>query len=338
MKLKKIAKQTIVITGATSGIGLVTARLAAKRGASLVLAARSEDALEKLADEINDAGGNAVYVVADVSNQEDVAMIARAAHNRFGGFDTWVNNAGVSIYGRIEEVPLDDMRKLFETNFWGLVYGSLEAVKTLKKTGGALINLGSIVSEQPVILQGIYSASKHAVKGFTESLRMELAYVKAPVSVTLIKPAAIDTPYPLNAKNYLDREPQHAPPAYAPDLVAEAILDAAENPTREQTVGGGGKMMTGMGTLSPALVETMMVESFADQQKSDRPARNRGENGLDRPSGRLRERGNYPGQTRETSTFTAATSRPATTAALVALAGAGLTWWLRHRDSSSSSN
>ncbi|UOQ71139.1 SDR family oxidoreductase [Hymenobacter cellulosilyticus] len=215
-KPKKLSDQTIVITGASSGIGLVTARMAAEKGAKLVLAARSEEALRQLCVEINDQGGQATYVVADVSNQEDVRRVAQAAQTKFGGFDTWINDAGVSIYGKLEDIPVEDMRKLFDTNVWGLIYGSLEAVKHLKQRGGTIINIGSILSESTAILQTIYSASKHAVKGFTDGLRMELEMDEAPVVVTLIKPAAIDTPYPLHAKNYMEREAQHAPPAYAP--------------------------------------------------------------------------------------------------------------------------
>ncbi|UOQ81688.1 SDR family NAD(P)-dependent oxidoreductase [Hymenobacter sp. 5414T-23] len=180
VKLKKLKNQTIVITGASSGIGLVTARMAAKKGAKLVLASRSEDALRQLTKEITQSGGQAVYVVADVSRQEDVQAIAKKAQQQFGGFDTWINNAGVSIYGKIEDIPIEDMRKLFDTNLWGLIYGSLEAAKHLKSKGGAIINLGSILSDVTAILQTIYSASKHAVKGFTDGLRMELEMDGAP--------------------------------------------------------------------------------------------------------------------------------------------------------------
>ena len=224
--LKPVEVQVIVITGATSGIGLVTARMAAKRGARLVLASRSEAALQKLAEEIKEANGEATYVVADVGDEADVLKIAATARERFGGFDTWVNNAGVSIYGKFEEVPLADQRRLFETNYWGVVYGSLAAVKQLRQRGGALINIGSALSDRAIPLQGAYCASKHAVKGFTDALRMELEHDGAPISVTLIKPAAIDTPYTEHAKNYLPVEPQNPPPVYAPDVVAEAILIA----------------------------------------------------------------------------------------------------------------
>src|SRR5688572_7883464 len=117
LHLKKLEDQVVVITGASSGIGLVTARMAAQRGARLVLAARSEDALRRLTDEIGGNGGRAVSAVADVGRQEDVRGIARAARDAFGGFDTWVNNAGVSIYGNLEDQPVADMRRLFETNY-----------------------------------------------------------------------------------------------------------------------------------------------------------------------------------------------------------------------------
>jgi short-subunit dehydrogenase len=165
VQLKGLAEQVMVITGASSGIGLVTARMAAQRGARLVLAARSEDALRRLADEIQAEGGEAVTVVADVGREEDVRRIGEAAVEYFGGFDTWVNNAGVSIYGRVLEVSTEDHRKLFETNYWGVVHGSYVAAEHLRTRGGAIITVGSSLSDRAIPLQGTYCASKHAVKG-----------------------------------------------------------------------------------------------------------------------------------------------------------------------------
>ncbi len=322
LKLKKLQNQTVVITGASSGIGLTTARMAAERGAQLVLAARSEDALRELTNEITQGGGRAVFVVADVSQEADVRRIAETAVQHFGGFDTWVNNAATGMYGKLEEVAVDDMRKLFETNFWGLVYGSLEAVKYLKQRGGALINVGSTVSERAVPLQGIYSASKHAVKGFTDALRMELNDENAPVAVTLVKPGAIDTPFTLNAKNYLETEPKHAPPVYAPDPVAEAILHCAETPVRDVFVGSGGKMNAALGYYAPQLADNYMGSSLIPGSQSDKPPLPRGHNGLDRPSERLAERGDYPGHVAESSLYTKASLHPVLTGA--AIIGVGL--------------
>ena len=326
VSLKKLADQTLVITGASSGIGLVTARKAAERGARLVLAARSEDALRKLAAEITGSGGEAVHVVADVSKQDDVRKIAQAAEDAFGGFDTWVNNAGVFIYGKLEDVPIEDMRRLFETNVWGLVYGSLEAVRHLKQRGdgrgGALINLSSVLSDRSILLQGIYAASKHAVKGFTDALRMELELEEAPVSVTLIKPGAIDTPYPHHAKNFMEKEAQVPPPVYAPDAVARAILHCAEHPRRDVFVGAGGKQMSALGYYAPKLMDTMMEKIFTGQMKKDNSPRPREANSLDGPAGSLEERGDYEGHVAETSLYTKALLHPALAGA--ALAGAGL--------------
>ena len=327
--LKKLKDQVLVITGASSGIGLTTARLAAKEGARLVLAARSEQALRKLSDEINRGGtAQAVYVVADVSRKEDLDHIAQVAQQRFGGFDTWVNNAGVSIYGRLDQLSEEDMRKLFETNFWGLVHGSMLAARHLKNKGGAIINVGSILSDITAILQTMYSASKHAVKGFTDGLRMELEMQGAPISVTLIQPAAIDTPYTLNAKNYLDRTPKHAPPAYAPDTVARAIVHAAEKGTRDVVVGGAGKSFISMEHWTPALLDKFMEKGFSKMSYSDQPPRPRSQNALERPMGQLRERGNYPGHTRKTSFYTTAVLNPLLTTAGLLGAGLGLAAWL----------
>src|ERR1051325_5205012 len=271
VKLKKLCEQVLVITGASSGIGLVTAREAARRGAKLVVAARSEEALGRLVEEINSRGGEAVYVVADVGRQDDVRRIAEVAVERFGRIDTWVNNAGVSIYGRIMETPFEDMRRLYETNFWGVVYGSVVAAEHLRRRGGALINVGSVLSDRAIPVQGVYSSSKHALKGFTHALRMELEEEGAPVSVTLIKPSTIDTPYTKHAKNLMEKEPALPPPAYAPEVVAEAILHCAETPERDVYVGGGGKALSVLEKYAPRLSDRLMEAVAFDMQQQDGP-------------------------------------------------------------------
>ena len=330
VSLKNLSDQVVVITGASSGIGLTTAKMAAKKGAKVVLASRDEEALRAAVDEIRAEGGTAVHVVADVGNLEELHRVAHTAEREFGGFDTWVNNAGVSIYGRILEVPVEDARRLFETNYWGVVNGSLVAVPHLRKRGGALINLGSIVSDLAVPLQGHYSASKHAVKGFTDALRMELEEEGAPVSVTLVKPAAIDTPYPEHARNYLEEEPKLPPPVYAPEEVAHAILTCAEKPVRDVVVGGGGRMMTAMGNLAPRLTDRYMEAAMFEQQRSDELA------ALDRPDalwgpmrGSGRERGSYEGHVMRTSAYTRAALNPGM--AIVILSMLGLTLALATR-------
>lgn len=325
LPLKKLREQVIVITGATSGIGLVTARMAIRRDARLVLAARNESALLELQRELSDGDRRTVTVTADIGKPADVQRISRVARQKFGGFDTWVNNAGVSMYGKLLDEPIEDMRRLFETNFWGLVYGSLEAARYFKERRqiGAIINLGSTLSDRALILQGIYSASKHAVKGFTDSLRMELEMDHIPASVTLIQPGAIDTPYSRHAKNYMETEPTNPAPVYAPETVARTILHCAETPERHVFVGAGGKGIPMLGYYAPRLADLLMESFFARQQQSDRPpARPRKDNGLDRPAGDLQERGDYEGHVSETSLYTTASLHPVLTG--VALVGAGL--------------
>lgn len=322
VRLKKLDEQVIVLTGASSGIGLVTARMAARRGARLVLAARNEEALRRLADEINAAGGACVYVVADVGEFEDVRRVAAEAVRRFGGFDTWVNNAGVSIYGRVLDVPLEDHRRLFETNYWGLVHGTQVAAEHLRARGGALIQIGSVLSDRAIPLQGTYCATKHAVKGYTDALRMELEEEGAPVSVTLIKPAAIDTPYKEHALNLLPSEPENPPPVYAPETVAEAILHCAEHGGRDVYVGGGGKFLSLAGEYAPRLTDKVMEAAFFPLQQKDEPARTGRRDSLHAPAEDGRERGGYEGHVAETSLYTQATMHPLITGA--AIFGAGL--------------
>jgi len=271
-RLKPIEEQAIVVTGASSGIGLATALMAAERGASVVLIARSGETLDATAAEIEAAGGEALAIAADVADRESLARAGHDAMARFGRIDTWVNNAGVAIYGLLEEVSEADNRRLFDTNFWGVVNGSLVAMPYLRRDGGALINVGSEVSEAVVPLQGMYGASKHAVKGFTDGLRVEVERVEgAPVSVTLIQPTAVNTPYPQHAKNYMQREPKLPDPQIDPVQVAEAILKAASEGGRDVKVGAMAEMNTKMSALMPRLADRMAAKYIDRQQKEEPP-------------------------------------------------------------------
>jgi short-subunit dehydrogenase len=273
--LKPLEEQVIVVTGASSGIGLATALAAAKRGAKVVLVARSSDTLGDVQQRIRDAGGQAVVAVADVADRGALEDAARIAIERFGRIDTWVNDAGVSIYGRLDEVTDEDNRRLFETNFWGTVNGTLVALPYLRRQGGALINVGSEVSDAVIPYQGMYSASKHAVKGFTDALRVELELIdKAPVEVVLIQPTAVDTPFPEHAANYMAEAPKLPTPMIDPDDVAEAILKAAEEGGRDITVGAMAKVDTMTSKLMPGLGDRM-AKMQADRQQRDEPARDR---------------------------------------------------------------
>jgi len=326
-KLKPLREQVIVITGASSGIGLATAKLAAREGARVVLAARSEETLAEVVEEIRAAGGEALAVAGDVGKREDVERIAAAALDRFGGFDTWVNNAGVAIYGRLEEVSEEDSRRLFDTNFWGLVHGSLVAARHLAERGGAIVNVGSTVSEAVVPLQGMYAASKHAVKGFTDALRIELEEERRPISVTLIKPGAIDTPYPQHARNYLEKEPKLPPPVYAPEEVARAIVHAAAHPIRDVFVGAGGKQMSAFARHAPRAFDRYGERRLFAAQMRDEPPRDP-TGALYRAGGGGRVRGDHPGHVRESSLYTRAALHPVLTRTVFAVIGVAAAAWI----------
>ena len=324
MRLKDISEQNFVITGATSGIGLTTARMAARNGASVGLIARNEGALRQLANEITQNGGRAAYAAADVADESALRAAARKIADELGTIDTWVNNAGGSIYGRIMDVPTDDLRRLFETNVWGVVNGSRIAVEQLRGSGGALINVGSEVSDSPVPLQGMYSSSKHAVKGFTDSLRMELEADGLPISVTLIKPTAIHTPFTENARNYLPYEPTLPPPVYAPDLVAEAILHCAQNPVRDFFVGEMAKVHSAMAHYTPRLGEKINESMIDSMQNSGRPAKTDRQDGLYDSNSNLRERGSEDRYVLETSVYQKAMMHPLLTAGLIVGSGVAI--------------
>jgi short-subunit dehydrogenase len=325
MKLKKLRYQVLVITGATSGIGLVTARMAARRGVrGLLLVGRNEPSLRELSAELEAAGTPTRYVVADVAKLSQLEMAAGEAIASFGGFDTWVNNAGVSIYGRLMDVDLADERRVFETNYWGLVNGCRVAVPHLRHRGGALINLGSTLSDRAIPLQGTYSASKHAVKGYTDALRVELEAENAPISVTLIKPSAIDTPYKHHAKNYLDVEPDNPPPVYAPEVVADAILHSATHQVRDMFVGIGGKMLSSLEKASPRLTDKYAEKVMLPNQRTEKPSRGKEKNALNSPGGTLDERGGYEGHVAEMSFYTSASKHPGASLAMALGISAGL--------------
>lgn len=270
---RPLDQQVIIVTGASSGIGLCTALLAAERGAKLVLVARSGQTLAEAVQTIRESGGDAIAVAADVGDRAQLEAAAAAAIDRYGRIDTWINNAGVAIYGKLAQVDEGDSRRLFDVNFWGVVNGSLIALPHLIASEGVLINLGSEASDAVVPLQGMYSASKHAVKGFTDALRVELEHVdRRPVSVVLIQPTAVDTPYPEHARNYLPQEPKLPGPMIAPMRVAEAILDAAERGGRDIKVGLMAKANTAVTHMLPRLADRMSAMRGGQQQRPE-PAR-----------------------------------------------------------------
>ncbi len=314
LRFKPLSEQVVVITGATSGIGLSTARAAAARGASLVLAARNQEALKAVCEDLTAKGARCAYIVADVGVEAEVQAVAAFAIAEFGGFDTWVNNAGVTIIGPITDTTLDDQRRLFDTNYWGVVHGTLAAVAHFRTRdgGGAVVNIGSPLGDVAAPMQGVYSASKHAVKAFTGALRLELASQGAPVSLTLIKPQAADTPYAAHARNLTGLALKSPSSVYATPLVADAILHAAAHPVRELTVGdAGGPLLALIGAVAPWVAQRMLGATTPTLNRQKIARTDVPDDNLHRPSKDLRER-TFHQHVHETSLVSAAQMRPKT--------------------------
>lgn len=271
---RPLHEQVIVITGASSGIGRLTALRFARAGAKVVLAARNEEALQTLEQEITNDGGTALVVPTDVGNWEAVQHLANTAVNYLGRIDTWVNNAGVSVYGTVEETSVEEFERVLHVNVMSQVYGAKAVIPHMKRQGGGvIINVGSALSKRSVPLQAAYCASKHAVKGFTDSLRMELKRDESNIDVVLIMPASMNTPFFTHARSNMGVKPMPIAPVYPPQDVAQAICLAAVHPKRDIHVGGAGAFFTWMEYLNPGLVDRVMLTKgyMFKQQKTDEP-------------------------------------------------------------------
>ncbi|HEX2193875.1 MAG TPA: SDR family oxidoreductase, partial [Candidatus Limnocylindria bacterium] len=227
---RPLRDQVVVITGASQGIGRQTAIAMAKQGASIVAAARNEEALNELARQVERLGGTPEPVVADVAEYDQVARLAQRALERFGRIDTWVNNAAVSVYATVDDLEPAELERVVQVNLLGVMYGSKVAVQHMRgRGGGTIVNVGSALSERAVPLQSAYVATKHGIQGFSEALRLELAHQQAGIDVVLILPSSINTPLFTLARSKLGVQPAPIPPVYEPSVVAEAICHAAEH-------------------------------------------------------------------------------------------------------------
>jgi len=330
-RYKKLGEQTIVITGASSGIGLATAKRAARAGARLVLASRNEEILRQVCDEVAELGGKAVHAVADVGEEEQVRHIAEVAEREFGGFDTWVNNAGVVVFSELMDMPNTDHERLFQTNYWGMVYGSQVAVRHFRDRpdGGTLINVASINAEMPVPILGAYSASKSAVRAFTDVLRMELEHEDAPVAITLIKPSGISTPISDHGRTHMGEGGKVMPPLYDVELVAKTILTAAQRRVRAVTVGETGKASTLAWHTAPSIMDRVIGWALPKAQSTGKPPRPTDNLYTAGKDGQVYLNGKRQGI--RVSPFTQARLYPAVTVGVGALAAAGLVAYMALR-------
>lgn len=252
--------RVVVITGASSGVGHATAVAFADTRAAVVLAARSAEVLESVADACRLAGGAAVAVPTDVSDAEQVEQLARAAVTEFGRIDVWINNAGVAALGRFEEIPLRDHAQVIDTDLLGTIYGSAVALRQFRtQGGGTLINIASALGEIPAPYYASYVAAKHGIVGLGAALRQELAENnESAIHVCTVLPMAMETPFFEHAANYTGHEAVPIPPVYDPQDAVEAILRLVEEPEAEVTVGSAGKVATAFHAVAAGVTEKLM--------------------------------------------------------------------------------
>lgn len=291
VNLKPLNEQAVVVFGAGSGIGRLTALQFAKKGAQVVVAARDEEALKSLVVEIEKSGGKAVYCVAEASHADHVENVARLCMETFGRLDSWVHVAGTGMYALLTDTTPDEFKTIFETNLLGTAHGILAAMPRLTLNGGAFIAISSVEAAVAIPYQGAYSASKFGVMGLLEALRREVILEGLPISVTNIMPMGINTPFFEDARTKLGVEGQPPPPSYQPEVVSALILHAAEHPTRDLVAGDFGYAFWWLQKLAPAIVDIYLARTAWQQRTKTRKSPNAPSN-LQSPIGEERIKGN----------------------------------------------
>jgi NAD(P)-dependent dehydrogenase (short-subunit alcohol dehydrogenase family) len=333
MRLKPVEEQVVALMGASSGIGRETARRFAGRGAKVVVSARSKEGLDSLVEEIRSAGGEATAVVAEVTDFDQVKAVADRAAEVYGRLDTWVHLAAVSIFAPFEETTPEEFKRVVEIDLLGQAYGAMAALPHIKREGrGALVHVTSVVARRAVPLQSAYCAAKHGVDGFLESLRVELRREGWPIGVTNVMPAAINTPFFDKARTKLGVKPKGFPPVYAPDVVSDAILYAAEKAPRDIVAGGAGKGMILGQRLSPRLMDAIMLPGGFGSQQTDEPKPDDAPDALFEPvEDQDRAEGDLGSQTLSRSLSTWLDTHPLAKRGLIAGAALGVAAALRSR-------
>lgn len=286
----------IAITGASSGVGRASARAFGTRGDSVALIARGFDGLKEAAREVEDAGGRALVVPADVSDPEQVERAADTIESELGPLDVWINEAMVSVFSPISEMTPGEVMRVTAVNYLGTVNGTLAALRRMRARGrGTIVQVGSGLAYRAIPLQSAYCASKHAVRAFTEALRTELMHEGSPVRITIVQLPGLNTPHFTLARSRMPKNVRPVAPIYTPELAARAVLHAADHPRREYVVGGMNALMIAAQKVAPGLLDRYLARFGFDVQMTDQSSEPR--------DGNLYE--SLPGDPGATGPFTA---------------------------------
>jgi NAD(P)-dependent dehydrogenase (short-subunit alcohol dehydrogenase family) len=273
--------ETIVITGASAGIGRATARLYGERGANVGLIARGKAGLDGAVADVVRAGGKALAVTADVADHEQLKEAARQVEELFGPIDVWINVAFTSVFAPFAEISPDEFRRVTEVSYLGFVYGTMVALERMRSRGrGTIVQVGSALGERSIPLQSAYCGAKHAINGFTSSLRCELLHESSGIHVTVVQMPAVNTPQFSWVRSKLPNHPQPVPPIYQPEIAARGVVFAADHPRGRQYWVGGSTVATLAGNrILPALLDRYLARTgYASQQTSQKAAADRPDN------------------------------------------------------------
>jgi NAD(P)-dependent dehydrogenase (short-subunit alcohol dehydrogenase family) len=266
-------RRVVVVTGASAGVGRATARSFARNGCAVALLARGEDGLTGALADVDRLGGRGLAIPVDVSDPIQVEAAAERIERELGPIDVWVNNAMVTVMSRIADALPEDYRRVTEVTYLGAVHGTLSALRRmLPRDRGTIVQVGSALSYRAIPLQSAYCAAKHALRGFTDSLRTELMHERRHVRVTMVQLPALDTPQFEWSRIRFDRQPQPVPPIYAPEVAAEAITFAADAGRREVWVGGWNAVLMLGNQVAPWLGDWYLARTGYDAQFTDQPA------------------------------------------------------------------
>ena len=278
MKQDRMNQEVVVITGASAGVGRATAREFGRDRASVGLIARGEERLQATKREIEQLGGRALVFPCDVADAECVEKAAAATENEFGPIDIWVNNAMTSVFSPVEEMTAEEFRRVTEVTYLGVVHGTLSAVRRMRpRNRGSIVQVGSALAYRSIPLQSAYCAAKHAIAGFTDSLRCELIHQKSKVHLTMVQMPALNTPQFGWVKSRLPRKPQPVPPIFQPEVAAKAIYYAAHHRRREIHVGSSTLAAIIGQKVAPGLLDVYLgktgyeAQQFDGKEDPDRP-------------------------------------------------------------------
>jgi NAD(P)-dependent dehydrogenase (short-subunit alcohol dehydrogenase family) len=265
--------QIVVITGASAGVGRATVRAFAREGAHVGLIARSEEGLAAAKREVEEAGGRAVVVPADVADADAVESAAARIEAELGPIDVWVNNAMTSVFSRFSDMTPEEFRRVTEVTYLGYVYGTMAALRRMRsRNRGTIVQVGSALAFRGIPLQSAYCGAKHAIEGFTESVRCELIHDGIDVHVTMVHLPAMNTPQFRWVKSRLPRKAQPVPPIYQPEIAADAIVWSAHHRRRQMYVGGMTTAVVVGNKFAPYLGDLYLAKTGFDSQMTDEPA------------------------------------------------------------------